>query len=665
MSERVKEGRCLGCDSDGTIGEPCTQVVCRKFSLHFIPEQYHARFEAASRTDRDPLIGTRVGDYLVVGVVGRGGFAHVFLVLQLPELMECALKLMRATYQSHDKAETLLRKFRGEAEALASLKHPNIVRLIRSGTLNGIPYIIMEYADAVSLRDEIERRRREGIPFSRRAVLTMFDQICFGLQAAHDEQIVHRDIKPDNILLQEVSGHPLLVRIVDFGLARFVKGTTNTQALFGTPAYMAPELMGKGEVSLASDTYALAKVLFEVLLLQPIMHGNTIPNFTREKVENALSQMNLSGIAGLEEPLVSFFAKALKFLPEDRFQTAEEFRQALHFTMGENPTALPEVQLLASSDAEVRQGPLGDVWEDIRIQDTLTNPEFKASPGSSGREWIWFVLGISALILAVGLSTWLLVAPLTLSVPSNMGAGGSPAVRIADGSDKGLEAVAVVPVGPGPDTRLDHDRLTDSLDYTSLPALDASLDIGSIATLRDTWDSAPGTTPWEALGVAPDTPRRPPSPHHVEADAPPSKHNRATDVMASAPDRRDLSPAALSRDIASGEAQSGRISGSRKTETRRRHRLERDARHGAGDVLGHPAAPPPQPVTFEVMVDSPQADVAVHEGERVLGRTPLSITVLRGYPRSVVLRKQGYEDYELTLTGARSTIQVELKMTMW
>ena len=639
MTAPIEEGRCLGCDGAGPVGDPCPESVCDKFLLHYIPERYYARLEAPSPGDRDPVVGTRIGDHLVVGVVGRGGFAHVYLVLQLPELMECALKLMHTSYQSHEHADDLIRKFRGEATTLAALNHPNIVRLIRSGTLGGRPYIIMEYAEAIRLKDEINRRRSLGKPFQRHEVLGIFDQICFGLQAAHDKNIVHRDIKPDNILLQRVSGHPLLVRIVDFGLARIVAGTTNTQAIFGTPGYMAPELANSRDVRLAADTYSLAAVLFEMLVLKPLMKGNTIRNFTPENIRRAFSQVNLKGVVALSQPLQSFFDKALKKLPADRYQSAEEFRLALHTALGGETVSLVALPVLPNADDRVQVGPLQGEWENISMQDTLTNPEFKALGEAGKGGWGWFATGLAALLLTVGLATWSLTGPPISPVvleDTRSGSQSSPDATDIVSTDVGLPP-ASGDAGGAPD------HLSDVPSHPDLP------------DVRQT----PDTVAAERPDVA--TPQNGPTDVVKEVANPQS---RQPDAVATVPRVEDLQPALVPADKVPGGGQSADVSVEPRTPKRRvetRSPL-------AGSSLDVTEAPPPlapQPAVVEVMVDAVQANVKVTEGARTLGRTPLSITVLAGRPRRVVLKKRGYKDRKLTLTEAHTEHRIELQTDMW
>src|SRR5690606_15339790 len=115
-------------------------------------------------------------------------------------------------------------KFQGEAEALAQLSHPNIVRLLKSGMHGERPYLVMEFVEGgKTLREEVYQRAQANAAFTHAELLSIFQQILNGLEAAHQQSIIHRDIKPENIMLQPVVGNPHYVRILDFGTAKFVE----------------------------------------------------------------------------------------------------------------------------------------------------------------------------------------------------------------------------------------------------------------------------------------------------------------------------------------------------------------------------------------------------------------------------------------------------------
>jgi serine/threonine-protein kinase len=174
-------------------------------------------------------------DHLLVKTLGAGGFGAVYLALQAPLWNRTAAKCLHRDPDpsAHAQRVALLE---AEARSLAMLSHPNIVRLIKFGVSRETPYLVMEYVDgAMTLGAEVRRRHTLGQPLSTREMRHVLSQVLDALGAAHALHIVHRDLKPDNVMLQAVHGNPLMVRLVDFGLAKVVAETSQTQMLAGTP----------------------------------------------------------------------------------------------------------------------------------------------------------------------------------------------------------------------------------------------------------------------------------------------------------------------------------------------------------------------------------------------------------------------------------------------
>ncbi|HJZ58809.1 MAG TPA: serine/threonine-protein kinase, partial [Gemmataceae bacterium] len=193
----------------------------------------------------------------VTDLIGQGGMGAVYLARQTALDRPVALKLIRPRGDDPTFAE----RFAREAKALAKLAHPNVVAVYESGEAGGLPYLVMEYVDGVTLRDAM----REG-KLTAAAALAVVPQLCDALEYAHSQGVVHRDVKPENILLTR-DGR---VKIADFGLAKVTDpaglSLTGTRQAMGTPHYMAPEQWEKpGEVDHRADIYALGVVLYELL----------------------------------------------------------------------------------------------------------------------------------------------------------------------------------------------------------------------------------------------------------------------------------------------------------------------------------------------------------------------------------------------------------------
>lgn len=207
----------------------------------------------------DGLIGSRIGGFRLVRLLGQGGMATVFLGERSNGDFEqrVAVKLLRRGLYS----ELEQRLFRRERQTLANLSHPNIAHLIDGGvTDTGIPYLVMEYVDGVSISEHVVQRQLD-----LRARLRLFVTICHAVDAAHRALIVHRDIKPSNILV-DGQGNP---KLLDFGIAKLLdedEGATRSAYVPLTPGYAAPEQYAGGAITTATDVYALGILLHELLL---------------------------------------------------------------------------------------------------------------------------------------------------------------------------------------------------------------------------------------------------------------------------------------------------------------------------------------------------------------------------------------------------------------
>ena len=207
-------------------------------------------------TLQDPLVGRELdGRYLVRSRIARGGMATVYLALDTRLDREVALKVMHAHLA--DDAQFTARFIR-EARAAARLSHPNVVQVFDQGSEGELLYLAMEHLRGRTLREVLTERR----VLTAREALTVLDPLLDGLAAAHGLGIVHRDVKPENVILTD-DGR---VKVADFGLARATTNSTSTTGvLLGTVGYLAPELVVRGVADARSDVYAAGIMLFEML----------------------------------------------------------------------------------------------------------------------------------------------------------------------------------------------------------------------------------------------------------------------------------------------------------------------------------------------------------------------------------------------------------------
>jgi len=215
----------------------------------------------------DPLVGKVLAErFEILERIGEGGTGVVYKAKQLSVDRVIAIKVLGA-HVSTDPS--WVKRFHNEARAASRLDHPNTVRLIDFGqTKEGLLFIAMEFLHGRSLRQEIDQRQR--LPPNR--VLRIVSQMCASLGEAHNQGIIHRDIKPDNVYLAEMKGSGDFVKVLDFSVAKLDAPdaqVTRAGVVFGTPAYMSPE-QGRGVVLDArSDIYAVGIVAYEMLTGKP------------------------------------------------------------------------------------------------------------------------------------------------------------------------------------------------------------------------------------------------------------------------------------------------------------------------------------------------------------------------------------------------------------
>src|SRR5579884_4132083 len=187
---------------------------------------------------QDDLIGTTLGNYRILSTLGQGGMARVYRAYQENLDREVAIKVLPPWYAAD---RSFVERFNLEARLVARLSHPNIVTVHDASEQNGHLYIVMQLVDGGTLKQRLDQLRMQGRPMDIVEVNTIFKQIADALAYAHSEGVIHRDIKPVNVLLDR-AGRPILS---DFGLAKMLAGTerqlTRPGAGVGTPEYMSPE----------------------------------------------------------------------------------------------------------------------------------------------------------------------------------------------------------------------------------------------------------------------------------------------------------------------------------------------------------------------------------------------------------------------------------------
>ncbi len=285
-------------------------------------------------------------------ILGFGGMSEVHLARDLRLHRDVAVKVLRADL-ARDPSFYL--RFRREAQNAAALNHPAIVAVYDTGeaaTPRGpLPYIVMEYVDGVTLRDIVHN---DG-PMPPRRALEVIADACQALNFSHQHGIIHRDVKPANIMISRTGA----VKVMDFGIARALADTgnpvTQTAAVIGTAQYLSPEQARGEPVDARSDVYSLGCVLYEMLTGEPPFVGDTPVAVAYQHVREdpvAPSQRR----AGITPELDAVVLKALAKNPDNRYQTAAEMRADLVRVHGGEKPEAPKVlthaertQMLASA----------------------------------------------------------------------------------------------------------------------------------------------------------------------------------------------------------------------------------------------------------------------------------------------------------------------------
>jgi tetratricopeptide (TPR) repeat protein len=298
--------------------------------------------------------GQVVGDrYRIEQLIGEGGIGQVFRARDLMTRELVALKALRPEFARDARIK---RRFMREARAVARLQHPHIVRLFACGDSDDAPYIAMELIEGQALSEH----RDQGLHLD--TLLQVIDQTLAALAFAHARGVVHRDVKPENILVSWVDrGRRPFVKLLDFGFARVegdqdIKLTQVQGDAFGTPLYMAPEqASAKGNVGPETDLYAIGVILFEFLSGQPPFtgaHGMAVAlKHVMEPVPDLRARAGLAMPFGLEDVV----RRALEKEPRSRWRTAADLRRALaQFSQG-TESAPPE----DDADDQTMAGPAG------------------------------------------------------------------------------------------------------------------------------------------------------------------------------------------------------------------------------------------------------------------------------------------------------------------
>ncbi|MET0735865.1 MAG: Stk1 family PASTA domain-containing Ser/Thr kinase [Microbacterium sp.] len=425
----------------------------------------------------DPLIGRLVdGRYRVRARIARGGMATVYVATDLRLERRIALKVMHG----HLSDDTVFQsRFVQEARAAARLADPNVVNVFDQGQDGEMAYLVMEYLPGITLRELLREQRRLTIP----QAITIMDAILSGLAAAHRAGIVHRDVKPENVLLAE-DGR---IKIGDFGLARATTANTATGAqLLGTIAYLAPELVTRGTADARSDIYALGIMLYEMLTGEQPYKGEQPMQIAFQHATDSVPRPSVKN-PGVPEPLDELVLWATERSPDDRPVDAREMIDRLREIERELGITPQIARTAPAGVARDESSPSGDLTQVIPttgshptapMADTDNATRLRRATKRRANKGAWLIaLVVLLAALAAAAGWWFGSGPGSLvAVPSVAGKSFADAKAILEAetlvavergeSSLDVPAGQVIRTDPGAGDRVDKDATIDV--YVSL-----------------------------------------------------------------------------------------------------------------------------------------------------------------------------------------------------
>ena len=314
----------------------------------------------------DPLVGRTLDQkYYLEERLGSGGMGKVYRARHLSMDRPVAIKFLHTRFSDDEAARTRLLT---EARAAVTLRHPNAVSVTDCGqTVEGWVYVVMELLEGRTLREIVSREA----PLETARATSIMLQASDAVAAAHQAGIIHRDLKPSNILITQSADQPAVVKVLDFGIAKFFAGNgddgesalARSNTVIGTPRYMSPEQHNGGELTPATDVYSLGVILYEMLTGMVPFSGSTPAEIAEKHINNAPHSPR-AVVAAIPEEVERIVLHALEKQPSDRPPDAGEFRRELLETanrLGLEHHAIksvPDIETLRDSGVESPSGRL-------------------------------------------------------------------------------------------------------------------------------------------------------------------------------------------------------------------------------------------------------------------------------------------------------------------
>ena len=341
------------------------------------------------------MIGMKLsGRYHIIKVIGGGGMAHVYLAHDLILDRDVAVKVLRTDMASNDE---FVRRFIREGQAASSLNHPNIVNLYDVGDEKGVFFLVMEYIEGMTLKEYINYYA----PISNEKVIEIMKQLTSAVSNAHHNQIIHRDIKPQNILIDRNG----IVKITDFGIATAVSGVTIAQTssqVLGSVHYLSPEQVRGGQVRKESDIYSMGIVMYELLTGRLPFSGDTAVSIGLMHLQQETPPVKRWN-AAIPQSVENVVLKSTAKDPSNRYASADELLQDLE-------TVLDTSRMFESRYVEPKEGDVTKVIPTLTKDQVNQNVNPEPIPVALAKQPLkekrdhkktWVTIGIIAAVLAL------------------------------------------------------------------------------------------------------------------------------------------------------------------------------------------------------------------------------------------------------------------------
>jgi eukaryotic-like serine/threonine-protein kinase len=405
------------------------------------------------------LTGRTLGDFQVLRKIGQGGMGQVYLARQLSLKRQVALKILR---DDHTANPVALKRFQAEAEAVARISHPNIVQVHAVGEHDGLRYMALEYVDGRNLRDHLDRKGPPDLPVA----VAVLKQVAAALQRAAEAGLVHRDVKPENILLTR----KVEVKVTDFGLSRYFAtdgeplSLTQSGMTLGTPLYMSPEQVQGQAVDHRSDLYSFGVTAYHLLAGFPPYKGNTAFEVAAKHVQQDPEPLGTFR-PDLPADLLALVHRLMAKRPAERYQGAKDVIRDLG-----------KIQKGLAVDGPAAGGPATPVPLSISMSSSAVGELPAVAPPVPGR-WPGRVAALILVAFVGGIGWWLATLADTRAEPTTPSSGvGLPEVRL-----------------PGPLTSPREAALREKVEKATPHSADhhtAAFELGVLLAGERRWDEA-------------------------------------------------------------------------------------------------------------------------------------------------------------------------------